>query len=569
LGIIIKKFIIGSLFAILSSEAKKRLLLVQFCYKILSRLSEPAMNKSTKKNFLEKDHKLSIHSYEELAALHAIAKILAQPTDLRDELEQVLHEMSSRLGMQRGMISLFDHDKNEVWLDIAHDVNIEGMDVTYKPGEGITGEVAQSGRPMAVANLGHAAHFLDRTGARRHLNRSELAFLCVPIMYDDHVVGVLSADKVAHEVESLDKELAMLSSVAELMAKFVHIRALEEENKRLRKIVGSERAPSVDIIGHSKPMQEVFGLVAQVADSNTTVLITGETGTGKELIARAIHMNSPRHKGPMVQVNCAAIPDTLIESELFGHERGAFTGALQQRRGRFEEANGGTIFLDEVGELSAAAQVKLLRVLQEKRFQPLGSSRIINVNVRIIAATNRNLEQDIIGERFRADLFYRLNVFPVYLPSLRERGSDIILLADHFILKYSKEMGKNVKRISTAAIEVFLSHKWPGNVRELENCIERAVLLSKTDTIDVAHLPPSLHVNETKTEKKDHGKLSSAVEAQERSLIIDTLEATGGNQTKAAKMLGTTKRIIQYKITKLGINPKLFRKNNKDSDEID
>ena len=167
-------------------------------------------------------------------------------------------------------------------------------------------------------------------------------------------------------------------------------------------------------------------------------------------------MNSPRHGGPLVQVNCAAIPDTLIESELFGHERGAFTGALQQRRGRFEEANGGTIFLDEVGELSAAAQVKLLRVLQEKRFQPLGSSRVINVNVRIIAATNRNLEQDILAERFRADLFYRLNVFPIYLPALRERGSDIILLADHFILKYSKEMGKHVKKISTAAIEVFL-----------------------------------------------------------------------------------------------------------------
>jgi Nif-specific regulatory protein len=361
----------------------------------------------------------------------------------------------------------------------------------------------------------------------------------------------------------------MLSAVAELMAKAVRIRALEEENERLRKIVGSKSAPSIDIIGHSKPMQEVFGLVAQVSDSNTTVLITGETGTGKELIARAIHMNSPRHKGPMVQVNCAAIPDTLIESELFGHERGAFTGALHQRRGRFEEANGGTIFLDEVGELSAAAQVKLLRVLQEKRFQPLGSSRVINVNVRIIAATNRNLEQDIVAERFRADLFYRLNVFPIYLPALCERGSDIILLADHFILKYSKEMGKNVKKISTAAIEVFLSHKWPGNVRELENCIERAVLLSNTDTIDSFHLPPSLHVRETKVEKKDHSKLASVVEAQERSLIIDTLEVTGGNQTKAAKILGTTKRIIQYKISKLGINPKLFRKNNKNSDDTD
>jgi Nif-specific regulatory protein len=314
-------------------------------------------------------------------------------------------------------------------------------------------------------------------------------------------------------------------------------------------------------------MQEVFGLVAQVADSNTTVLITGETGTGKELVARAIHNNSPRKGGPLVQVNCAAIPDTLIESELFGHEKGAFTGALQTRRGRFEEANGGTIFLDEVGELSAAAQVKLLRVLQEKRFQPLGASRVVNVNVRIIAATNRNLEQDILAERFRADLFYRLNVFPIYLPPLRERGSDVILLADHFLIKYSKEMNKTVKKISTAAIEAFLAHKWPGNVRELENCMERAVLMTRTDVVDCAHLPPSLQVKEKDPDRKDRSKLSSVVEAQERSLIIDALTETGGNQTKAAKMLGTTKRIIQYKISKMGIDPKHFRKKGKDSDQ--
>ncbi len=523
------------------------------------------MSKALTKPHTEETKALSIHSYEELAALHAISKILAQPADLRDQLEQILNEMSSRLGMQRGMISLLDREKQEVWLDIAHDVNIDGLEVTYKPGEGITGKVAETGRPMAVANLGQETHFLDRTGARRHLNRAELSFLCVPIIYDARVVGVLSADKVAGQVEDLDQELAMLSAVAELMAKAVHIRALEEENKRLRKIVGSERAPSMEIIGHSKAMQEVFGLVAQVADSNTTVLITGETGTGKELVARAIHKNSPRHGGPMIQVNCAAIPDTLIESELFGHEKGAFTGALQTRRGRFEEANGGTIFLDEVGELSAAAQVKLLRVLQEKRFQPLGSSRVVHVNVRIIAATNRNLEQDIMADRFRADLFYRLNVFPIYLPPLRERGSDVILLADHFLLKYNKEMGKNVKRISTAAIEAFLSHKWPGNVRELENCMERAVLLTKTDLVDCVHLPPSLQIKEKSMDRKDRSKLSSVVEAQERSLIIDALTETGGNQTKAARMLGTTKRIIQYKISKMAIDPKNFRKKHIDS----
>jgi Nif-specific regulatory protein len=502
---------------------------------------------------------LSIHNYEELAALHAIARILAQPRELREQLELALQEMSNRLGMERGMISLMDRETGDVWLDVAHGVDIEGKNVIYQPGEGITGKVAQTGRPMACANLGKDALFLDRTGARRFLNRAELTFLCVPIIYDARVVGVLSADKVTRQVENLERELALLSAVAELLAKAVQSRALEEENRRLRKIVGRSRTPSPDIIGHSKVMQDVFGLVAQVADSNTTVLVHGETGTGKELVARAIHKKSPRLKGPLVQVNCAAIPDTLIESELFGHERGAFTGAIHQRRGRFEEAHGGTIFLDEVGELSAAAQVKLLRVLQEKQFQPLGSSRVVRVDVRIIAATNRVLEQDLATGRFRADLFYRLNVFPLYLPPLRDRGSDIILLADHFVLKYSQEMGRAVRKISPAVSDILLAYHWPGNVRELENCMERAVLLATGDTIETVHLPPSLQALTRRDERKGQGKLNTVVEAQERELILGALRETDGNQTRAAKLLGTTKRIIQYRIRKLGIDARQFR----------
>jgi len=502
---------------------------------------------------------LSSHSFEELAALHAIARILARPQDLREQMEDVLQEMSTRLGMQRGMISLIHRETGDAWLDVAHGIQIDGREITYHPGEGITGQVAQTGRPMAVANLGKEVHFLDRTGARRYMDRSELAFLCVPIIYDDHAVGVLSADKAAKNVEHLDRELAMLSSVAELISKSVHIRALEEENRRLRQMLGHAKAPTVDIIGRSNPMQEVFALIGQVADSATTVLIHGETGTGKELVAKAIHVNSARKAAPLIQVNCAAIPETLIESELFGHEKGAFTGALHQRRGRFEEANTGTIFLDEIGELSPAAQVKLLRVLQERQFQPLGSSRTIKINVRVITATNRNLEQDITTGRFRADLYYRLNVFPIHLPPLRERGSDIILLADHFVLKYAKDLGKPVKRISPAVMEAFLSYAWPGNVRELENCIERAILLTTGDSIEIMHLPPSLRANTLETDKKDQGKLSSVIEANERSLIIEALKETQGNQSKAAKYLGTTKRIVQYRIQKLGIDPSEFR----------
>jgi Nif-specific regulatory protein len=511
---------------------------------------------------------LNTHTYEDLAALHAIAKALAQPWDLRDQLEQVLNEMKVRLGMQRGMISLLDRDSGESWLEVAHGVNLEGLEISYQMGEGITGKVAQTGRPMAVPNLGKEALFLDRTGARRFLNREELSFLCVPIMYDSRVVGILSADKGTKNVTDLDGELAILSSVAELIAKAVHILALEEENRRLRRIVNQGRAPSVDMIGHSKGMQEVFGLISHVADSGTTVLIQGETGTGKELVARAIHMNSPRSKGPLIQFNCAAIPDTLIESELFGHERGAFTGAMRQRRGRFEEAHNGTIFLDEVSELSASAQAKLLRVLQEKQFQPLGSSRVITTNARVIAATNRHLEECIAAGRFRNDLYYRLSVFPIYLPPLRDRGNDIILLADHFVLKYSKEMGKPVKRISTSVIEVFLSHQWPGNVRELENCIERAILLTEGDAIEMIHLPPSLQAKMREGDPTEKGRLSTVILSQERSLILEALKETRGNQSQAARLLGTTKRIIQYKIQKLGIDPAKFRTKNRTSPVI-
>jgi Nif-specific regulatory protein len=499
-------------------------------------------------------------TYDDLEVLHDLARILASQHDLREQLDKVLHEMSHRTGMNRGMISILDRDSGEAILDVAHGVDIDGMEISYKPGEGITGQVAQTGKPMVITNLGKDKHFLDRTGARKGLNQSELAFLCVPIIYDDKVVGVLSADKVAHEVDNQDYEIQLLSEVAELIANVVHMRAVEEENRKLRNILGRTQRPSEEIIGNSKIMKEVFGLIYQVSDSNTTALIHGETGTGKELVAKAIHHNSPRAGGAFIEVNCAAMPDTLIESELFGHEKGAFTGADQRRRGRFEEANGGTIFLDEVGELSPLAQAKVLRVIQERQFQPLGSGRTVKVNVRLIAATNRDLEQDVLTGKFRADLYYRLNVFPIYMPTLRERGGDILLLSDYFVEKYAKLFKKSIKRISTPAIDLLLAYHWPGNVRELENCIERAVLIASGDTIDSVHLPPSLQMKSDAPEvKRQQGKLTSLVNTYERSLIIDSLKDARGNQSQAARLLGTTKRIIQYKVEKYGIDTKRFR----------
>lgn len=498
-------------------------------------------------------------SYLELRAFHEIARVLARTDELKDQLQQTLDILSTWLGMERGMISVLDSQTGEVWLDVARGVDVERGKISYQPGEGITGKVAQTGRPMAIANLGNETHFLDRTGARKFLNREELAFLCVPIFYQGRVVGVLSADKLAHQVEDMEKELEILSSVAELMGKVVQFRAVEEENRRLRRMLAEARRPITNIIGRSKVIQEVLRLVDQVADTNTTVLIYGETGTGKELVAKAIHENSGRRKGPLVQVNCAAMPDTLLESELFGHEKGAFTGAITRRRGRFEEAQGGTIFLDEVGELSPVAQAKLLRVLQEREFQPLGSSRTVKVDVRVITATNKDLEKEVATGTFRSDLYYRLNVFPVFLPPLRERGPDILLLADHFVVKYAQEFKKNVSRISTSAIDMLMSYHWPGNVRELENCIERAVLLANGEAIEACHLPPTLQMKPAGRQNVSRGKMEALVGAFERDLITDALKDVRGNQSQAARLLGTTKRIIQYKVEKYGIDPKRFR----------
>ena len=457
------------------------------------------------------------------------------------------------------MISILDLQTGEAWLDVARGVDVRAGSICYRPGEGITGKVAQTGRPMAIANLGDAALFLDRTGARKALNRKELAFLCVPVFYQGRVVGVLSADKLAHQVENLSQEVSLLGAVAELLGKIVHFRAVEEENLRLRRLLAEAKRPKTSIIGRSKVIQEVLRLIDQVADSNSTVLIYGETGTGKELVARGIHDNSRRSRGPLVQVNCAAMPDTLLESELFGHEKGAFTGAITRRRGRFEEAGGGTIFLDEVGELSPVAQAKLLRVMQERSFQPLGSSRTVHVDVRVVAATNKDLEKEVEKGAFRSDLYYRLNVFPIFLPPLRDRGPDILLLADYFVLKYTDEFAKNVKRISTPAIDMLMAYHWPGNVRELENCMERAVLLASGEAIETVHLPPTLQMKSQEMRESARGKLDTLVYAFERDLITDALKDARGNQSQAARLLGTTKRIIQYKTEKYGIEAKRFR----------
>jgi Nif-specific regulatory protein len=305
-------------------------------------------------------------------------------------------------------------------------------------------------------------------------------------------------------------------------------------------------------------MRNVYEMLVQVAPSDATVLVTGESGTGKELVANEIHRLSRRAAAPLVKINCAALPESIIESELFGHEKGSFTGAVSQRKGRFEAADGGTIFLDEIGELSQAVQVKLLRVLQEREIERVGGDRVIKVDVRVIAATNRDLEKEVADGRFREDLYYRLNVFPLRLPPLRERKSDIVLLADSFAEKYAAKNGKPIRRISTPAIDLLTSHSWPGNIRELENCIERAVILSNDAVIHSYNLPPSLQ-SAVSTHTEPVSTLEAALSRLEKELIVEALKITGGNMAEAARRLGITERQMGLRVHHYGINWKVYR----------
>jgi Nif-specific regulatory protein len=331
---------------------------------------------------------------------------------------------------------------------------------------------------------------------------------------------------------------------------------LVNENITLKEKL-KERYSLYNIVGTSNKMTEVFQMIERIAHTDVTVLIRGESGTGKELVANAIHFNSPRASKPLLKLNCAALPDTLIESELFGHEKGAFTGATEQRMGRFERADGGTLFLDEIGTLNLTAQAKLLRILQEREFERIGGTRTLRVDVRIIAATSKDLEKSIEEGTFREDLYYRLNVFPIFIPPLRERKTDILLLADYFVEKFNRKHKKDVRRISTPAIDMLMQYHWPGNVRELENCMERAVLLCIDRVIHSYHLPPTLQTGE-QSGTVPSLSFEGAVQTYEKELIIDALKNSKGNMAKAARLLKTTERVISYNVKKLQIHPKAY-----------
>ncbi len=398
----------------------------------------------------------------------------------------------------------------------------------------------------------------------RYVTEHSPETICIIITGYGTVQGAVEALKIG-AYDYLCKPIKP-DEVTILIDKALELRNLKRENKTLKKEL-TNRYGFKNIVGQSKAMQEVFRLVEKVADTDSTVLITGESGTGKELIAHAIHYASDRRDKPFIPVNCAAIPEELLESELFGHEKGAFTHAIRTRIGRFELANKGTIFLDEIGEMSPSLQVKLLRVLQERKFERVGGVKTISVDIRVVAATNIDLEEAVKEGRFREDLFYRLNVIPIKMPPLRERRSDIPLLANHFLKQYSKDKGRKVESISQEAMEVLMNYDWPGNVRELENIIERVVILSNGKVIKKEDLPLPIvekagaNISVTSPTKvfefpEEGLSLSQAVSELEKSLILKALERTGGVKNRAAKLLKMNRTTLIEKMKKLGLMPK-------------
>ena len=512
---------------------------------------------------------------DEKHALYEIARLLGESSGQAQTLHDIIQVLEARLNMVRPTVMLLDTDREKLVVAAVRSVSpAQADEAGYERGEGVSGHVLETGQPLVVPSIAQEPRFRDRIHRRGRQNEADACFICVPITLGADVVGTLATDLPTTERPWLEDAMRTLTIVAGMIGYDVRARrleraeheSLEAENLRLRDAL-EERFRPENIIGNSRPMREVYVRIRRVAPSDTTVLIRGETGTGKELVASAVHYSSRRAEGPFVRVNCAQFNENLLESEMFGHVRGAFTGAVDGRAGRIEEAEGGTLFLDEIGDFPPAIQVKLLRFLQEREYQPVGSNQTRRADVRVIAATNRDLEHAVSELSFRQDLYYRIQVFPITLPPLRERRDDVLLLANHFAKLYGERMGKEVSRISTPAIDAMIAYHWPGNVRELENCIEHAVLLADDGVIHSHHLPPTLEMPRQTSnpmtgrtavapgegERITGGQLEACINALQRDLISDALKTHKGNAAAAARQLGITPRMIRYKAKRLGI----------------
>lgn len=494
-----------------------------------------------------------------------ISSSITPGEDLKELLPRLLETLGIDLNIERGMISILNRKTSEIIVSSTYGMT-EGEKAkgVYQLGEGITGKVVGSGEAIRIENINDDQRFLNRTGSLRY--DSPVSFLCVPVKTNSEVIGSLSVFKIYDGTDQIDEDLKILTIISTMISRGVRLHqaiheeqlSLLEENERLHARLTQKFNPG-KMVGNSGIMRNMFELIDKISRTNSTVLILGESGSGKELVAQAIHFSGDRSTGPFIPFNCAALPESLLESELFGHGKGAFTGAVENKDGKFQIAHKGTIFLDEVGELSLTAQSKLLRVLQEREIEKVGTNETIKIDVRVLAATNRDLLQLVEEGTFRLDLYYRLNVFPITVPPLRDRKTDIPLLVDMFIVKYSSLSVKKVTRISTPAIDMLMSYHWPGNIRELENCIERAVILADEEVIHSYHLPPSLQtISSVITEES--GRLQKQLDIIEYELIIEELKRTGGHIKEAASNLGITYRQFGLRLDKYRININIYKK---------
>jgi Nif-specific regulatory protein len=494
-----------------------------------------------------------------LSSLVDISQALSGTLNLRAGLHRALEILERHHAVTFGLVLLTRGEGEEARAErIASGAKgrVRALDELGK-------RILDTGRGVVVPKVSQEPSLAVRPPERGQVD--ELSVIGVPITIARRPIGALLVELPFKADRLYVRASKFLGVVASMVGQAVRLQGLVEserqrlvdENTHLRQELKA-KYDFPNLVGTSGPMRQVFDQVAQVARTNTTVLIRGESGTGKELIAHAIHYNSLRAAKPFVKVSCGALPDTLIESELFGYEKGAFTDAHQRRKGRFELAEGGTLFLDEIGDINLQTQVKLLRVLQAREFERLGGTETIKANVRLITATNKALETALTDGTFREDLYYRLNVFTIFVPPLRERKPDILLLADHFLQKFANEHGKPIRRIATPAIDMLMSYHWPGNVRELENVLERSVLVCEGQVLHAHHLPPTLQTAET-SETTLAQPLQEAVGAYERDLITDALKSARGNRARAARLLQTTERILNYKVRKYTIDYRRFR----------
>ena len=503
-----------------------------------------------------------VRKNNELSAILQISRVLTSSFDLEKNLAAVLELLAGQLEMQRGCVFLLNSLSRELKIVVAYGLTREEIDRgKYRIGEGIVGRVMESGRPMFIPNIGAEPKFLNRTDSRPQ--KSGVSFLCIPIELDGHIMGVITVDRIYTEAHgNVDDDLRVLAIVASFIAQFVklweHFQQTEQECGLLRSQL-REKFNLSNIIGESPAFQQVLKSVRKVAATDTTVLLLGESGTGKELIAQTLHYQSRRSKAPFVAVNLAALPENLIEAELFGVEKGAYTGAAARRVGRFEMAGQGTIFLDEIGELPLNLQVKLLRVLQERSFERIGSSETLQANARVVAATHRNLPEEVAKGNFREDLYWRLNVVPVELPPLRSRAEDIPLLLDYYICKFNRMYDRRVQ-FAPMVIGQLTRYQWPGNVRELSNIVERLVIMAEKETILLEDLPFGFSAKKTgllpvPADTSDRqGDLENEIEQLERLRIIRALKDCRCIQERASAVLGLTPRQLGYRIKKYKID---------------